>query len=587
MFTYYLFLVAFFLCTNAELTVKKGFSGAVSFDEELRFRIDNPQLEEGEFTICLKSSADATSERCPQGYAAMSKVVTGIQASKTYKLLRDGTVNLGEVSIDKKDLHFNSDKSIDILIAQLPKSMSVIIVNGEKVEESKTKTTEVVIGIVAGCVGLLLILLLVGFLTYWFVIRKRWNKVPAVVAIEEGGNIEREQPAVEEPPKPMIVIVKPQNSQKTTATRNVATITTKPSTEKFQTPPPTTPKCATIPPPPVTTVTKIIEEAVPEPAPTHVTLETAKAPKKSKPKKGKNPKSKSEPKATLPSTPNTTTKAPSPILPVDRTQSATERSPTQPTLPTPEFGDNLTANTLAAKSAYNPREYVPANEAPVPGRPMPRPKKIADEVDDFQKTTEVYLCHAQRRKELSGHDHMRIVDRINFLSRHNVSDAERNLLKASAKDAPRLADIVVKEVDEWISTHGSYGGSFDEGLHFWRAVNDPPTPASVGLVILYRNFPETFKLEKRCLSDPKFRTMPLSGLYMFLLDGSLPHGFRVELAAELRARASKVVPYVQRDLLKYAAFPSQYLMRIYQKNNLSFVEGSEIHSKSRSHHSMG
>uniref|UniRef100_A0A7E4VQM5 Secreted protein n=1 Tax=Panagrellus redivivus TaxID=6233 RepID=A0A7E4VQM5_PANRE len=72
--------------------------------------------------------------------------------------------------------------------------------------------------------------------------------------------------------------------------------------------------------------------------------------------------------------------------------------------------------------------------------------------------------------------------------------------------------------------------------------------------------------------------MPLCGLYTLLLDRQLPRAFRVALAAEIRTRASRILPHVQLYQMKEVAFPTNYLMLIYNKNRDSFVNGKEIHS---------
>uniref|UniRef100_A0A7E4UYL9 Transposase n=1 Tax=Panagrellus redivivus TaxID=6233 RepID=A0A7E4UYL9_PANRE len=74
--------------------------------------------------------------------------------------------------------------------------------------------------------------------------------------------------------------------------------------------------------------------------------------------------------------------------------------------------------------------------------------------------------------------------------------------------------------------------------------------------------------------------MPICGLYILLLDKKLPHGFRVQLAQELRQRASQVIPHLQKDSLRNVAFPTPYMTQAFYKNNRSFVECQEIHSKS-------
>uniref|UniRef100_A0A7E4W1Y4 DUF1330 domain-containing protein n=1 Tax=Panagrellus redivivus TaxID=6233 RepID=A0A7E4W1Y4_PANRE len=88
--------------------------------------------------------------------------------------------------------------------------------------------------------------------------------------------------------------------------------------------------------------------------------------------------------------------------------------------------------------------------------------------------------------------------------------------------------------------------------------------------------PSIFKLETPSLADPRVRKMPLTGLYTLLLDRQFPRTFRVNLAAEIRDRASRILPRVQMYQMKYVAFPTNYLMLIYNKNKDAFVQGKEI-----------
>uniref|UniRef100_A0A7E4ZS75 Uncharacterized protein n=1 Tax=Panagrellus redivivus TaxID=6233 RepID=A0A7E4ZS75_PANRE len=131
-----------------------------------------------------------------------------------------------------------------------------------------------------------------------------------------------------------------------------------------------------------------------------------------------------KPKSNSRTTKTTSDKPVSPSLPVDKTQTATERSPT--TQATPSFGHDTVANELAKNSAFQTIEYLPANEAPIPGKSTPRRQpRIVDEVVEYKRKTEAYIIHAQREKLLKGHNHMRLTDRIKFKVQHCPSDAER------------------------------------------------------------------------------------------------------------------------------------------------------------------
>uniref|UniRef100_A0A7E4VDD0 Leuk-A4-hydro_C domain-containing protein n=1 Tax=Panagrellus redivivus TaxID=6233 RepID=A0A7E4VDD0_PANRE len=175
-----------------------------------------------------------------------------------------------------------------------------------------------------------------------------------------------------------------------------------------------------------------------------------------------------------------------------------------------------------------------------------------------------------------------ITEHVDPEVQHAFSDAERALLKAAPADAPRFANAVVNEADKAIERFVKGRNlAWNEDFGFWDFVNTESTPASIGYIVMYRIASHIFKLKEVSMADTMVQTMPLMGLYILLLDKQFPTTFRINLATELRSRASRVFKNVQRDQLKNAAFPATYMILAYDKNPKAFVKGEEIHSEAK------
>uniref|UniRef100_A0A7E4WAB2 Uncharacterized protein n=1 Tax=Panagrellus redivivus TaxID=6233 RepID=A0A7E4WAB2_PANRE len=588
------FLIAVFnqVCVG-ELVLTEKIAKTVTFDgEDLELHVKNPEGQTGVISVCVKSELSTTTADCQKGFASLRIPVTASHKEVTYRVNRQGNANNVDITVEGTFL-FNADQSLDVMVASLPNGITLTMVNAAEVDvqdESETTTVikditvanqisnKAVIGIVCSVIAFILILLVIGLLIGLCVIRKRQSHqaVPTVNP-EEGqpqptgkGNQDQRQ-------KKVARILSTASKQSSTTT------TTKPSNE-------TTKDKASAEPLIVAKTETVETEEMPvkqeksvqnpkPPKPKTAPTSTAAAKSENKASevivtKESNPAPHETPKTLA----TVTQEAKSPLT-LDKTQSL---SPT--TEPTPKFGTDATAKALAANSKLNSRRYLPRNEAPVPGSSVKRrPAPIADEVDEFRRATETYPCYAQRLKLLSGHDHMKLNERINVMVSHKPSDAERSLLKSSPEDAPKWADIVREEAHERMtkySLHHDYREvSWEEKNEFWRYANDPATPASDGYLIMFYLLPAIFKPKKYAFSDPLIRGMPLCGLYTLLLDPTLTYNFRVALASEIRQKASKIIPCLQRDMFQNVAFPTCYLALAYSKNEASFVDGSEIHSK--------
>uniref|UniRef100_A0A7E4UV73 Transmembrane protein n=1 Tax=Panagrellus redivivus TaxID=6233 RepID=A0A7E4UV73_PANRE len=509
-------------CNAKKIKLIEDRERTVTFNgDELKIQVDNPSDRSGEKVIvCLGSSVNTDDNICPKGYISVPVLVKKELKLRTVEVNRDGKVLTDDANKVYGNVRFGEDGSIQIVAAQIPEGVIVTLLNAESVisatEKPESGMNAGVIGAIVGCVAIFI--------------------VP----------------------------------------------TTKPSNEEVTIPSPTSIQPAASTPAP---------QVEPKPVPTNTTPVTPKTtpttvPKPKSVKKAKSaPETTPKPKSALPTetiSATTVENEKSPPIKTDKTQVATQRSLT--TEPTPDFTRDGNGNALAKNSVCKARKYMHPSEAPRPGQPRRRVLPVVDEVEHFKRGTETYLCFCQRHGKLGGHNHWLLVRRIDPTGAHKPSYAERMLLKADPKDAPRWADEVVKEGKARVAAQCLYHDfeqvGYDELMLFWHWLNDFDTPASDGLLVLYKLAPELFKLQEQSLADPLIRIMPLCGIYTLILDQSFSTSFRIELAAELRNRASKVIPYIQPDALREAAFPVPYMARAFMKNNRSFVEGREIHSKS-------
>uniref|UniRef100_A0A7E4V9P3 Protein kinase domain-containing protein n=1 Tax=Panagrellus redivivus TaxID=6233 RepID=A0A7E4V9P3_PANRE len=596
------FVLAFICLCSAKLELRKGVNQTVTFEgENLEIQLKKGSENAGLLVICFESTPDVSIEPCPQGFAMFSNSIDINGKNRVFEVDRQGRLTENsQPLVVAGAIKFTDDGALNILVEKLPGGASVILPHAEKwvpkkkveakeKKKSSSSTATMYISI-ACCVLVALILIAIGVAVYVFIIRKKWksNPVPVVPPEEYQCEIRDETPEiVGVPTSPVIVepeirIHTPSQSPATPVTEGMA----KGPNEKVPMPivvaPPPPPKQKTeavsklAPPSPIPVAKAVapFPEAVNAPStpPSPVPPVNAKAPEPpAKPTSASTPKSKSPSR-----------KHKSTALPQDKTQSATKRSP-----PTEGFGQDKTANALADNSKYNVRGYLPYSEASLPGssrsksRSRSRPL-IVDEVVDTRLQTESYLCYAERMKLLGYHDHMLIAEHVDPEVQHAFSDAERALVKAAPADAPRFADAVVNEADKAIERFVEGRNlAWNEDFGFWDFVNTESTPASIGYIVIYRIASHIFKLKEVSMADTMVQTMPLMGLYILLLDKQFPTTFRVNLATELRSRASRIFKNVQRDQLKNAAFPATYMILAYDKNPKAFVKGEEIHSEAK------
>uniref|UniRef100_A0A7E4UUU2 Protein kinase domain-containing protein n=1 Tax=Panagrellus redivivus TaxID=6233 RepID=A0A7E4UUU2_PANRE len=575
-------------CGAKKIKLNNDKAQTVNFPgDKLEIEIDNHSGHyDKPLIVCLESTGGVGEGECPNGYLSIPVFTTDDLKIRTVTVNRDGSVFTTDVQKISGSVRFGEDGSVRIMVKKIPEDVTVTLLNAKKVA-STTETPEsgksaVIIGSIVGTVAIvIMILIIVGGIIYCVLRKKRAqnvpanapeNNVPSMIVVEKRGSTQVNEQPPSTVPQPL---AEPQHTPMTTPP-------TKPSNEKVTLPAPTPIQKVSSTPAP---------QVEPKPVPTNTTPVPPKTtpttvPKPESVKKVTSaPETMPKPKSALPTetiSATTVENEKSPPIKTDKTQVATQRSLT--TEPTPDFTRDGNGNALAKNSVCKARKYMHPSEAPRPGQPRRRVRPVVDEVEHFKRGTETYLCFCQRHGKLGGHNHWLLVRRIDPTGAHKPSYAERMLLKAAPKDAPKWADQVVREAKARISEHCLYKDfeqlGYDEELFFWHGINDWDTPASDGLVALYKLAPELFALEEQSLADPLIKIMPLCGIYTLILDQSFSTSFRIELAAELRNRASKVIPYIQPDALREAAFPAPYMARAFMKNNRSFIEGKEIHSKS-------
>uniref|UniRef100_A0A7E4VB23 deoxyribose-phosphate aldolase n=1 Tax=Panagrellus redivivus TaxID=6233 RepID=A0A7E4VB23_PANRE len=384
------FLFAVIGQSLAKVELRKGINQTVTFEgEEVEIDINRGSSSGGILTLCFGSTSDASVEICPKGYAGVITNVGTTITKYVFKVSRQGSLtvnsNFREIT---GTIQFNEDGALNILVKKLPDDgTTVILPNAEKwvpkkksenKEKQKKSTSNATMYIsIACCVLVALILIAIGVTVYVFIIRKKCksNPVPVVPPEEYQCEFRDETPEIVEVPtspvivEPEIKIHTPSQSPATPITEGMV----KGPNEKVPMPigvaPPPPPKQKTdavpkLAPPPSIPVTKAV---APAPEPMHppstppslvspVNAKTAEPP--AKPTPASAPKSKSPSR-----------KHKSATLPLDKTQSATKRSP-----PTEGFGQDKVANALADNSKYNVRGYLPHSEASLPDKPIPTTK---------------------------------------------------------------------------------------------------------------------------------------------------------------------------------------------------------------------
>uniref|UniRef100_A0A7E4UQT8 Galectin n=1 Tax=Panagrellus redivivus TaxID=6233 RepID=A0A7E4UQT8_PANRE len=119
--------------------LKMGTSVTVTFEgDELEIRLDNPHRQKGEFELCFRSTSDAVSKFCPEGYTSYLAIVR--EREIVYKLNRYGKLEWLE-NWAKLKIVFEADGSLNVMLANLPSTMLVYLPNAELPVVTLTMTT--------------------------------------------------------------------------------------------------------------------------------------------------------------------------------------------------------------------------------------------------------------------------------------------------------------------------------------------------------------------------------------------------------------------------------------------------------------
>uniref|UniRef100_A0A7E4W323 Uncharacterized protein n=1 Tax=Panagrellus redivivus TaxID=6233 RepID=A0A7E4W323_PANRE len=401
---------------RAEIKLTQGMNTTVAFDgEELSIRLDNPQKQDGALKLCFKSTANAKSDFCPEGYVQV--YVYAVETVYDFRINRQGQffTKVGPQMLSG-NVVFEDDGLFNIVVVAIPKTMTVTLVNAFIPVVTTTTATETtqkkesdktaMIGIICGVSGLLLLLFIVGCVLLYFCWYKKRTHQPVPTAVAEAGKLNQTRDdtrEIEEPQMPRIVVeipathrvkrpLKP-SATTTTTTRKTSPSTTPASEEKPQAvvAPEQAPRTPAAQPSDVVSLisdaTQMDESVVTPEKKTQKSKKASKKSKKSRRRRSKTPKK----------TP--VKKQDSPSLPVDRTP-----SPTMPsTRATPDYPDDA----LADSSHYKKRDYLQRSEAPVPGSTQSRSRSrpIVHEVDDYKLQTESRSEERASQRPSSHDDH--------------------------------------------------------------------------------------------------------------------------------------------------------------------------------------
>uniref|UniRef100_A0A7E4V6V6 Bulb-type lectin domain-containing protein n=1 Tax=Panagrellus redivivus TaxID=6233 RepID=A0A7E4V6V6_PANRE len=248
--------------------------------------------------------------------------------------------------------------------------------------------------------------------------------------------------------------------------------------------------------------------------------------------------------------------------------------------PTPKFGETAAAKALASNSKFVEKQSVPFSQAPRRYGKKFNIKK-ADEMDSYALQLESQVMFAERNELITKHDIFLLKERYTPCE-HEVSDLEKLVLKGTPKTAVEAADDLIIYSDKALKNVGfDPAMEMQQPITVWQHLKSKLTPATEVYWVLIHALPNIVAIHRQSPSDPFVRYMPLPGLYMLIIDPRLKRRFREQCVHELRHRSSLILPNIQMDSLRNAAFPSNYLARLYFKNPRSYVEGKSVKSKSR------
>uniref|UniRef100_A0A7E4ZX55 Uncharacterized protein n=1 Tax=Panagrellus redivivus TaxID=6233 RepID=A0A7E4ZX55_PANRE len=183
-----LILVVVVCFGRAEVQLIQGINSTVNFEgDELIIKVDNPQVRDLPLILCFGSIPNTVYLSCPNGYAGIS--VNVHERTETFKLDRHGKLSgtIENYQI-RKEVVFNPDGSVNVLVPQTPSGITVSLPNANlpvgtttaSTPGKKAATTNATLRIVFVVVLVILLLIVIGaVLLYccWYKKRNQSNQV--------------------------------------------------------------------------------------------------------------------------------------------------------------------------------------------------------------------------------------------------------------------------------------------------------------------------------------------------------------------------------------------------------------------------
>uniref|UniRef100_A0A7E4V9Y0 Uncharacterized protein n=1 Tax=Panagrellus redivivus TaxID=6233 RepID=A0A7E4V9Y0_PANRE len=163
---------------HAEVELQQGKNQTVGFKgDELSILIEN-RGQKGIVQLCFQSTPDSVNTFCPAGYAEVLIHMTPNQNDETFRLDRRGQIYSSQHKPTiGGSVVFQSDGTIDVLVAGMPSGVSVRLLNAvipvttttvSAFEKKESSDNTAMIGIICGVAALILVLIVIGCVLAYF-----------------------------------------------------------------------------------------------------------------------------------------------------------------------------------------------------------------------------------------------------------------------------------------------------------------------------------------------------------------------------------------------------------------------------------
>uniref|UniRef100_A0A7E4WB99 Transmembrane protein n=1 Tax=Panagrellus redivivus TaxID=6233 RepID=A0A7E4WB99_PANRE len=503
----------------------------------------------GIIDICYKSHTELNDAfgNCPNNFCFLG-IDVSTQSSQWGKGAVQGSSMLFMISREERCQPETKEGRHTYKFLDVPRNCEVEIVGATDpktteepttsttTEKSKTTTTNVekssanvTIIIVCGVLGLLLVLLDIGLIIFFTVVKPRW-----------AASRMRRQPIVAAEAGESHALIPTKASKAIKASKTPSATPVKAAT-----------KAKSVP-------TAIKDrEATPAPTSENKKLQTEKTTMEEQP-----------PEAA--------------IIPIQGVPSTTgfNEDPTQDS-PTGTEGtppvNHQEANSMKRKSIFKAHHWIPRKQTNVPYRK----KQRLDSLEQLVPTAESVLATLERNERISKTVQMTVASQWRLDVPHVMTKLEKSILRDVVDVAlDSVAELILEIDNDLIALHAGYLEN-DSSPIARDFVNQPDTPASAGYRLLAMSYPLILDDIQPSLEDPLIREMSVPGLYMLLISSHFQRDFKAKLLKEMRERATQLLKEVPCNNLANSPYPLPYMSRRYAKDRINFVNGMPKKSKEK------